>query len=248
MSEVQIVRKAARELNLDQWLQLQEVGMKACEAAMNDGIDVAAYMGADSKEAQLEFFWNHQNPNNDIRAAHGRNNKNQSYFRPHVSVATIGQEVVGWAYASWHNVSGGGAPEGPHNTSLMARGKRAARLIMPSLTAPHAPQHDFVHLREVYVDPAYQGNGLGTGLVLDVTPETNRPSRAYTYPGSYKKGHDPVQWFSQLGYSQLGDRLNKTVAGLGDTQMQVMEAAPLRAARAEMQDRLQLAPLTINPN
>lgn len=240
MSRAEIVTRRARELSASEWVRLQEIGVKAGEAAMRGTVDVAAYMGANDHAARLDFIWSHQNPNNDVRSPQkGRFNKNQAFYGPRVSLATVGKEVVGWAYASWHNVSGGGSPEGPHDTSLLARGKRAARLLLPSLSTPHAPQHDFVHLREVYVNPDHQGEGIGTELLLAVTPDTNRPSRAYTYRGSYKEGHDPAAWFEGRGYEPLRNPVPKSVPGLGDTQLQVMEAAPLRVARTVMQARLQ---------
>lgn len=190
--------------------ELHAIGVVACQDAFLSQYPAEEYIGSTN-----DFIASHRDPNVEVLNPQGHRNNNQEYHHPLIFIAKMGQEIIGWA-ASAHNVSGGGGPEEPHNTSLRARLDRSSKRVL--LT------HNYLHLPEVYVDPSYQQRGVATGLLFKATKLRHltwpiMPIAAYTYPDIYKPGKlNPSVILQEKGFNVTNpmpeDQL-VTVPGLG---------------------------------
>ncbi|MHB1864917.1 MAG: GNAT family N-acetyltransferase [Candidatus Saccharimonadales bacterium] len=199
--------------------QLHAIGLAACAESFKPGYDPSQYIGN-----LFDFIKSHLDPMLDVENPEGRRYNNQEYHHPLLFIAWQGDRIVGWATTD-HNVSGGGRPDEPHNTSVKARVSRGIRRLPPFT-------HNYLHIPEIYVDPQYQGRGIGTKTLFEATRLIHlafptMPPVAYTYTGVesgiYKEGKlDPKSWFSKYGFKQTNHRLEdqeRDVPGLGEVLM-----------------------------
>jgi len=201
------------------WHRLREVQREGFAAVLPDD----DFLNAERKAFLLTggddldgFIASHRDPNVEVG---GRFNANQEYHNPRLTVAVDRRrhQAIGYMYSAF-NVSGGGPPQGPHIESLKARGLRFGKRV--------SIHWNILWLREVAVDPDYQGRGVATQLAWHHLHErlwSSLPGhrvRAYTYPEQIPF-LQPV--LESRGFEQKGDAVPKSL--FGDDQNPVMVTA-----------------------
>ena len=142
------------EFNRDEWRQLQEIERDAyglelvgTEARDADGEPFAVTQEHVDElvgwNYPVDYFDSHIEPNNEVGR---RYNANQEYTKPRVAVAMDDGVFIGFGQTA-HNVSGGGPPQGPHDTSFKAEAGREIRRL--SIIKNH------LWVRDIVVHPEY---------------------------------------------------------------------------------------------
>jgi GNAT superfamily N-acetyltransferase len=212
MVEVITLKPTDSELTPALWRELQEIGVRACEGTFAEGFSPETYMDWDDPK---RFAESHRHPQSEVGR---RVNANQDYYAPLIAIGSIAGRRVAWAYVNRHNVSGGGSPDGPHNTSAKAQATRGLKLV--------TMRHDYIHVREAYVLPEFQGQDIGTAAIRSLLKRTNpiRPVATYMYPGIYRSEVPPLQpKLEHVGFHVTGDTI-KEVPGLGEVRRLRLQA------------------------
>ncbi len=199
------------------YLELFGLAIESCEDAFDPAFNAREYIGDFDR-----FVAAHRYPNIEVVDPNGRRYNNQEYHHSRLFVAKSGSEVVGWAMTS-HNVSGGGSPEEPHNTSIGARVNRGLKRL-PTF------RHNYLYLPEVFVAKDQQDKGIASEIIYQATglrrlAFPTMPMAAYAYKGIYKAGKlDPAAKLEDYGFWVTNpDAKPITVQGLGEVVMQRLQ-------------------------
>src|SRR3990167_2468552 len=209
MSEVKLYRP--EQLDSDGWRQLQALDRDSIASTLDrsqEEVDTLVDWGDPAR-----YYTSHIDPNSEVGR---RYYANQVYTRPRVAVATQANELIGFAYSA-HNVSGGGLPEGPHNTSAKAELIRLSKRL--------SIVKNYLWIREIVVRPEYQRQGaakqLGRTLLKDAIPF--QPVATYIWPDEIDFLQSSLE---RLGFTITGEQPVKVFGEDKDPIRQVRLQAP----------------------
>jgi hypothetical protein len=105
---------APGQLSRSKWGEIHAFERNGFSSTIADPTAVDGLVEWDDFE---RYYASHLDPRTEVGR---RYNANQAFFKPLVALAVQDNELIGVGCAARENVSGGGPPEGPHNTSAKA--------------------------------------------------------------------------------------------------------------------------------
>jgi GNAT superfamily N-acetyltransferase len=230
---IEVVVHAPEELSFEEWKIRQAIAGDAYRSTLRHlgGIplsepEIGAIIGADDPE---RFYESHLDENIEVTEEDGRFNKNQEFEKMMVADAYIDGVLGGWGYAAVSNVSGGGPPEGPHNTSLAARSIRAAKRL--SVVKNH------LAVREIVVAKAFQQKGVMKAIASSMLEQASdaQPVNYHRWPQL-----EPAfigATFLRLGFHSMGGRdIELFGRGSGLVRQEDMEASSVFGVNYHLSD------------